>query len=99
MSEHVCDWMIKENPRSPLPMIVCTHPKCHGRLLIEEAEAMLNEHAALKRENEQFRAAFDAAAERIATGRKKQLDFKCSHCGKDTPLLIDALLVGTQERE
>ena len=57
------------------------------------------ENAVFKRENETFRTAFDDAAKRIAAGRKKQLDFKCSHCGKDTPLLIDALLADTLEEK
>lgn len=43
-------------------------------------------------ENAALKSVFDDAAERITTGISKRLEFKCSHCQKNTPLLIDALL-------
>jgi len=53
--------------------------------------------AKLEEENETLRDQFEQAAERIKTGRTKRLMFKCSHCQKDTPLLIDALLTGDND--
>lgn len=50
------------------------------------------ENTYLQQENKRLREAFEKASKRIMTGRSKRLNFQCSHCGKNTPLLIDGLL-------
>ena len=39
-----------------------------------------------------LREAFETASQRVSVGRVKRLMFKCMHCEKDTPLMIDGLL-------
>ena len=51
----------------------------------------------LEDENEALRKLFNDAADRIKRGTTKRMMFKCSHCQKDTPLLIDALLAGDKD--
>ena len=53
----------------------------------------------LEAENTQLKRVFDNAAKRIATGTSKRLKFRCSHCQKNTLLLIDALLADTQGQQ
>ena len=39
-----------------------------------------------------LREAFETASQRVSVGRAKRLMFRCMHCKKDTPLMIDGLL-------
>ncbi len=48
--------------------------------------------AVLQTKNDQMKEAFDKAAVRVMNGQPQRIHFKCSHCGKLTPLLIDGIL-------
>ena len=48
--------------------------------------------AVLANENKQMKQAFEDATIHIMNGQPQRIHFKCSHCGKLTPLLIDGIL-------
>ena len=56
MTDHEHEWKgyINESSSGVTPMAsyLCSYPSCRQELSIEEVEAILNEHATLKRESE-----------------------------------------------
>lgn len=66
---------------------------------IGEWQQLISAYDELERQVEGLRKLFDGASSRIATGQSKRLSFLCSHCHKETPLLLDGLLADAKALE
>ena len=69
ITDHEHEWKgyINESSSGVTPMAsyLCSYPSCRQELSIEKVEAMLNEHAKLKRENEDAKKMACAVADVI----------------------------------
>ena len=74
--------------------------RCANRALdtTEPGRAYLARHAALEAKLEAMELRFQQAAIRVSKGQPgKRIEFRCSHCGKGNPLLLEAALAAAQE--
>ncbi len=58
----------------------------------KESLRLTDELAASEKREAVLREAFETASQRVSVGRAKRLMFRCMHCKKDTPLMINGLL-------
>ncbi len=58
----------------------------------EEIRNLVDQLNASEKREAGLREAFETASKRVAVGQTKRLMFRCMHCKKDTPLMIDGLL-------
>jgi len=62
--------------------------------------AGLESELALRGSRAHLRKAFDRAEQRMTRGLSpRRLSFRCSHCAKVTPLLLDGLIQALREKE
>ena len=63
-----------------------------GRNRMTNDDMAMAREALLTNENRTMKGAFEKATTHVMAGQPKRIHFKCSHCGKLTPLLIDGIL-------
>ena len=66
--------------------------KAEANRLYGVGQDIEDDRVALQQQVKQLRELFDGASSRIRAGKSKRLLFLCSHCHKETPLLLDGLL-------
>ena len=104
MSDHEHVFGIAYDVMEEFVWIGCVKDDCGFEIDTEQAEAMLNEHAKLKRENERLRERSDAYYNEMVIGVRKWVE---AHPERDDVpdgdelivWLLDALLADTKESD